>query len=149
MYLIALIVTLIIMMLAVFGSGLFYVFDSLSLIVVFGVSIALLLVTGLWRDFKRSVRIMFIKKNPYNLHELYRAKLSVTAFQALLLTSGLYGTVLGLIALLQGNQRPNIFLPSVSVSLITLFYSLTAIIILMPIRFKIKSLIIDLEHKND
>jgi len=136
------------MLITIFWGGIFYLFDIPSFIVVFGISIPLFGITGLWNDFRRAIKIAYSKENLYEIYELKKSLLAIKAFQVLLIFSGLYGTIIGFIGILQGDYRPNNFLPLISVSLITLFYSITAILLMIPISYRIKSLILDKEEES-
>lgn len=146
MYILAIIIILATMFISSGGTQLFVFLDLPSLIVVFTLSLSLLFVSGLWRDFRRALKISVSKDNFYNIHELKRAELSVRLTQRLLFASGAFASLLGLIAMFALLDDTASFLPAVSVALLTLFYSLIFILLLFPINYRIKAIILDKEN---
>ncbi|MCK8058421.1 MULTISPECIES: hypothetical protein [unclassified Fusibacter] len=148
MYIIVLILAIILIAVSLSIEGIFYILDFPSLIIVLGISVLLFLVTGLWNDFKRAVRLTLTKGNFYEVLELKRSLLALQALRIIVICTGVYGTVIGALGLAQSTYSPYDLLPSVAVVLISIFYSLSVILITLPMTFKIKGLLLNKENDN-
>lgn len=127
------------------GSSLFIFLDIPSILIIILLSFSLLHASGLFNDFRRALRIMTLKENTfYSLSELKRAELSVKSLKKLFLLSGIFATLLGVVAIFALYTDYTTILRSTSVAMLTTFYSLIIIILLTPIENKIKGCIIDL-----
>lgn len=123
--------------------------DPPSLLVVILIPLVLTVISGLGRDLLRAFKIIQSKENIYSLSELNRSKIAVDAFQAYVWMAGGFGTILGMVTLFSIIDDMDLFLPSVSVSLLTLLYSLIIVILVMPLKYKIKGVVASIDGDQD
>lgn len=147
MYLLALFLVLASLLTVFTGSIASYI-DPASLIFLIGISGVLLLASGLWQDFRRALRAAFSKQNIYTPLELKNSVLAVRLTLALLFFTGIFASLMGIVALLAMNEQEK-FLPYMSVALLTTLYSWVIILMLLPIQYKLKALIMDEEATHE
>lgn len=121
------------------------VIDFPSLIVILGITIPVLLLSGLFKDFIKSFRLLTLSENPFSKIELKKMQASIKLTIKLLGFSGILAAFVGIIASLNGFTDMAILFSNLAISLIAPLYSLLFIIILLPIEAKIKAILSTLE----
>lgn len=121
------------------------VIDFQSLIVILGITIPVLLLSGLFKDFIKSFRLLTLSENPFSKIELKKMQASIELTIKLLGFSGILAAFVGIIASLNGFTDMTILFSNLAISLIAPLYSLLFIIILLPIEAKIKAILSTLE----
>ena len=128
-----------------FSSTLNNFIDIPSIIVVLGFSIPIVMAAGLLSDFIKGFKLMREKVNPFSLLEVKRILLSVQLMIKMMLLSGVVGTMSALIVIFYKFTTIETLIYHMSVAIITLFYALILIILLLPIEAKAKAVIASLE----
>lgn len=150
MYLIALIFLIFaLVMTAVFGQPLesiFNVLDLPSLLIILMITIPMLLASGLFPDLKRAFKVITVKKADFTKLELQRALEAVRLTVRLIVFSGVFGSIVGLINILRYLSNPEALGPNMSVMLICTLYSIFAGFIFMPISSKIKVMLFSMDE---
>jgi len=123
--------------------------DPPSILIVILIPLALIVISGLWRDLKRAFKIILSKENIYTRSELKKSEVAIKAFQTYVCLSGIFGTLVGMVTVLSILDDMDKLLPSISVSMLTLFYSLFIVILLMPIKYRIQSLIVEVDGEDN
>lgn len=121
------------------------VIDFQSLIVILGITIPVLLLSGLFKDFVKSFRLLTLSENPFSKIELKKMQASIKLTIKLLGFSGILAAFVGVIASLNGFTDMAILFSNLAISLIAPLYSVLFIIILLPIEAKIKAILSTLE----
>ena len=121
------------------------VIDFQSLIVILGITIPVLLLSGLFKDFVKSFRLLTLSENPFSKIELKKMQASIKLTIKLLGFSGILAAFVGIIASLNGFTDMAILFSNLAISLIAPLYSVLFIIILLPIEAKIKAILSTLE----
>ena len=121
------------------------VIDFPSLIVILGITIPVLLLSGLFKDFVKSFRLLTLSENPFSKIELKKMQASIKLAIKLLGFSGVLAAFVGVIASLNGFTDMAILFSDLAISLIAPLYSVLFIIILLPIDAKIKAILSTLE----
>lgn len=121
------------------------VIDFPSLIVILGITIPVLLLSGLFKDFIKSFRLLTLSENPFSKIELKKMQASIKLTIKLLGFSGILAAFVGIIASLNGFTDMAILFSNLAISLIAPLYSVLFIIILLPIEAKIKAILSTLE----
>ena len=121
------------------------VIDFQSLIVILGITIPVLLLSGLFKDFIKSFRLLTLSENPFSKIELKKMQASIKLTIKLLGFSGILAAFVGIIASLNGFTDMAILFSNLAISLIAPLYSVLFIIILLPIEAKIKAILSTLE----
>ncbi len=145
MYIIALIILIFALVYSsVFGQPLesiYNVLDIPSLLIILMITIPMLLASGLFPDLGRAFKVITFKKADYTKLELKRALEAVRLTFKLVVFSGFFGSLVGLINILRYLSSPETIGPNVSVMLICTLYSVFAGFIFMPIAAKLKVMI--------
>lgn len=148
MYLIGLIIFIAIMAGTTIVSGTPAAFVDLpSIIVILAFCIPMLMASGLLPDLLRSFRIMGQKVNTWSLLELRKTDIALKLAVRLLLLSGILGSLIGIIGLASSLTNMSRLGPNVAVALLTLFYSLLLILMLMPIQARVKAIMITMSEE--
>lgn len=151
MYLISLAVILTIIFIVSIGSLPSFI-DPASLIFILLITLPLLASTGLLKDFRRGIKAAFLNKSIYTLQELKRSEMAIKLCMVLLIVSGIFATIIGGISMINhmGNELiPTKLFAGLSVASLTTVYSTFLILLLVPILYKVKVLIIDEEVNNE
>ena len=119
--------------------------DIPSIIVVLGFSVPIVMAAGLLSDFVKGFKLMAEKVNPFSVLEVKRILLSVQLMIKMMLLSGFVGTMSALIVIFSKFTTIETLFNHMSVAIITLFYALILIILLLPIEAKAKAVIASLE----
>jgi flagellar motor component MotA len=79
--------------------------------------------------------------------ELNRTEIALRLAIKLLLSSGLLGSIIGIITLLSNISNMNHLGQNLAVSFLTVLYSILIVFILLPVQAKIKSMIITMDKE--
>lgn len=115
--------------------------DMPSIIVILVLSFSMLLASGLLPDLVRGFKIMGRRENTYSSLELRKTDIAVGLSIKLLLLSGFVGFMIGLIGILAAVGDPALLGRNLAVAMVTLFYALLLIVILLPVRAKVRAII--------
>lgn len=139
MYLISTILFLVFLVFSVsFWSMASIYIDPPSLILIIAFTVPILCASGLQRDFLKSFKLMLRKENPFSEVELKRMLQSVKLVIKTLFFSGILGTLIGNMALLNSGT---FIAAHFSITMITCLYALIFIIMLMPLESRIKAIL--------
>lgn len=128
-----------------FASGVSVFIDLPSLIVVFGLSMPVIMASGLWGDLMKGFKLMQANINPYSLIELKRIVIALRLTMKMLIISGVIGTFVGGLAVLRELEDIALLVPSLSVALLTTFYAFLFVVFLLPIEAKVRAIMTTLE----
>lgn len=128
-----------------FTSSLVLFVDIPSLILIMGFTIPILMASGVLGDFVKSFKVMTNRENTASVFELKRMLLANALAMAMFLVSGILGTLIGGVSIMNYAEASVNLLPSVAISLITTLYGFVLMILLIPIRVKIKAILLSLE----
>lgn len=146
MYYIGLLIFIILLVvLFSFSSAVGNFIDIPSIIVVLGFSVPIVMASGLLGDFFKGFKLMREKVNHFSLLEVKRILLSVQLMIKLVLLSGILGTMSAFVSILSEFTTVETLLSHMSIAIITLFYALILIFVLLPIEAKAKAVIASLE----
>ncbi|MBM7685988.1 MotA/TolQ/ExbB proton channel family protein [Defluviitalea raffinosedens] len=115
--------------------------DFPSILIILAFSIPMLMASGLFADFIRAFKIMGKKINVWSRIELNRTEISLRLAIKLVLLSGSLGTIIGMIALLSNISDKAQIGRNLAVSILSIFYSILIIFLLLPLQAKVKSMI--------
>lgn len=119
--------------------------DFPSLVVILGLTMPVILASGLWKDLINGFKVMTVQVNPFTVIELKRILVAVRLTQKMLLLSGVLGTMAGTVGILSSITEPSQFGPFMAVAVLTLFYALLLIVVFMAIEARTKAMIAALE----
>ncbi len=128
-----------------FTSSLLLFVDIPSLILILGFTIPILMASGVLGDFVKSFKVMTVRENTASVFELKRMLLANALAMAMFILSGILGTLIGAVSIMNYAEAGVNLLPSVAISLITTLYGFVLMILLIPIRVKIKAILLSLE----
>jgi hypothetical protein len=149
MYLIGIIVFLVLTTLLMTISAPPMVFlDFPSLLVILGITVPILLASGLLPDLGKGFRLMTAKENPFSLFELKRIRQACHLSQRVLPLAGVLGTLVGLVGLLTHLDDPTKFGPAVAMSLLTFIYAAVMLFVILPIHAKTDTIIDTMEEAD-
>lgn len=143
MYFVALIVFLVIVVVIwmfSFAGSLAYLVDFPSLLCILLLSLPMLAVTGLMRDFFRSFSIAFSKECTADRREILRSLTAVKMASRLFLFSGGLSSLIGLIAMLHFLDDPATIGPHLAVVILSLLHACFLYILLQPLRTRLELL---------
>lgn len=144
MYFIALIVFFVIVSLicslSMIGNPL-YLVDFVSLLSILLLSLPMLAVAGLIRDFFRSFSIVFAKTCTADKREITRALTAVKMASRLFLFTGILTSLLGLVGMLSILDDPASIGPNMAVAILSLLYSMFISILLLPVKARLELLL--------
>ncbi len=149
MFIIAIIIVLGTMIVATGFGGLTAMLDVPSLVIPILMVAVIIGAAGLSKDFLRGLKSAVSKENIYTVKELKRTRLSLKLALWTLLLSGLGTTLIGWVALLSFISDPANLNSAFSVSMISFTYSIFMMILLLPVDFKIRCIILELEEKHE
>ena len=129
-------------------ESIYNVLDLPSLLIILIITIPMVLASGLFPDLKRAFKLITLKNVVYTKLELQRSLEAVRLTVKLVVFSGIFGSLIGLINILRYLSNPEYLGPNMSVMLICLLYSLFGGFIFMPIMAKIKVMLFSLEEKK-
>jgi len=153
MYLIALLVLIIVLIWsALIGQPLENVlnlYDIPSLMIIIFITLPMLLGSGLFGDFKRAFKVIMVKNATYTKLELQRSLEAVKLTIKLIMFSGIFGFLIGLISILSGvHDNLQVLGLNLSINLIIILYALFGCFILLPIQSKLKVLILSVSEEK-
>ncbi|MFZ5353693.1 MAG: MotA/TolQ/ExbB proton channel family protein [Bacillota bacterium] len=119
--------------------------DPLSIIISLSFSFTMLLASGLLPDFLRGLKLMGQKENTYTIIELKKTVEAVKLMIRLLIASGTLGALIGIVGILTKLADISMLGPNLAVALLTMFYSVLFILILLPVQAKASAIIHTLE----
>lgn len=147
MYLIGMLVFLVLTSLLMTISAPPLVFiDFPSLLVILGVTVPILLASGVLQDLGRGFRLMAVRENPFSLFELKRVRQACHLTLRVLPLAGVLGTLVGLVGLLTQLDDPTKIGPAIAMSLLTFLYAVVLLFVILPIRAKTNILIDTMEE---
>jgi len=153
MYLFALLILIIVIIYsAVIGQpfvSALNLFDIPSLMIITFITMPMLLASGLLGDLKRAFKVIMVKKVTYTKVELQRSLEAVKLTIKLIMFSGIFGFLIGLIQILKFvYSNLQALGPNLSVNLVIIFYALFGCFILLPIQSKLKVLILSTSEEK-
>lgn len=116
--------------------------DLPSITITLAFSIPMLMASGLLPDFIRGFKIMGQKNNTWSLFELKKTEIALQLMIKLLLFSGLFGSIIGIVSILSNFSGMSTIGPNLSLSILTFFYSVLIVFILLPVKAKVKAIIL-------
>lgn len=119
-----------------------------SILIIVLITATMLMASGLFNDFKRAFKVIMSRDNLFSKVEIEKSYLAIELTIKLIINSGLLGSLIGLIQLLGTLNNPSTIGPNVAVMLLTLFYGLFGTFIFMPIKARLKSMLISFEEKK-
>lgn len=149
MYIIAVVIFIAILVGTILiGAPITVFFDLPSLLIIVLITATMLMASGLFNDFKRAFKVIMSRDNQFSKVEIEKSYLAIELTIKLIINSGLLGSLIGLISMLRSIDNPSTIGPNVAVMLLTLFYGLFGTFIFMPIKARLKSLLISFEEKK-
>ncbi len=152
MYFLGLVVFIVFLICSTMLSGSIASFIDLpSIVITLAFSIPMLMASGLLPDFVRGFKIMGQKFNTWSLFELKKTEIAIQLMIKLLLFSGLFGCVIGIVSILSNLSDISKLGPNLAVTILTFLYSVLFVFILLPVKAKVKAIIItfDKECSNE
>ena len=147
MYLIGIIVFLALTsVLMTFSAPPLVFLDFPSLLVILGVTVPILLASGLLPDLGKGFRLMTAKENPFTLLELKRIRQACRLTQRTLPLAGVLGTLVGLVGMLTHLDDPTKIGPAVAMSVLTIVYAIILLFVILPIRARTDTIIDTMEE---
>jgi len=110
--------------------------DFPSLLIVVIIILSMLLFTGQLTDYSRAISIG-MGKTEYTMKELKSSSIAINLSIKICYLSGIIGTFIGIIQILRHLDDPSSVGPAISVSFLTVFYSLFINVIQYAIKAKI------------
>jgi flagellar motor component MotA len=116
--------------------------DIPSILIIILLTVPMLMAAGLGGDLIRAFKLMIRKNHPYTTSELQRAHHAVDYTIKLLWYAGFIGSFIGLVSMLRNLTDPTTIGPNAAVMILTVFYALFASFFFLPIRAKLKAMLI-------
>lgn len=120
--------------------------DLPSLLIIIGLTLPLIVASGLFNDFVRGFVIMTQQANKFTPIELKRSLEAVKLAIIGILLSGILGTLVGFVAICHNAINQDSLLTSLGIASLSSLYSLVLVMMLLPMLSRIKSLIYTLEQ---
>ncbi len=118
--------------------------DVASIAIVLGLTLSVLIASGLLRDLVKGFKLMSRRTNPFSTVELKciieAMRLGMCAF----MVSGVIGTMIGIIMTFASVDSADL-LPALGVSMITLLYGFVFSMLLLPIYYRAKAVFSSME----
>ncbi len=146
MYIIPFILLILSVILLSFGAGglsLLYFVDSLSIVILIVICIPVLAASGLLKDFLKAFQITSFNKKETSLVQLKRSVEGVSLAIKTNIYAGAFFTIVGFIQVMHLLTSPSEIGPNLSVAILTLLYAISANIILLSIKYRLKLMIIE------
>lgn len=121
--------------------GITYFMDFVSLLLILFVTLPMLALSGLGKDFIRAFRLVFTMDAPCSDMELERSLQGVSLFIRLLLLSGIFSFFCNLILILRMLDDPATLGPNLSVAILSVIYALFSVLFLLPIEARLKTML--------
>lgn len=123
--------------------------DMPSLIILFLLTVPILFVCGLWKDFLR-VFSMGNAKRHFTLGEMKRTQEALSLLQRQIICGTILIAIFSVIAIIYNITEPALLGPNLAVVCLSVFYGAIAEIILLPLSIYVKRRIIDyMEDETD
>lgn len=149
MYFVGLVIFIAFLVCSTFFSGALAPFIDLpSIILVLAFSIPMLMASGLLKDFMRGFRIMGQKVNTWSLFELKKTEIALKLMIKLLILSGLLGSMIGIVGIASNFTDIVKIGPNLAVASLTFLYSVLIVFILLPVKARVKAVIITMDMEN-
>lgn len=148
MYLVGILLFLFLcVMVVVFTGGaslasLIYFLDLPSFLLVILLAWPILLSSGLGKSFCTAFSYVFNRRKKGNREEICRSLLAVKAAGIAVLLSGIMVTMIGLIMVMRSLDDPASIGPKVMVCLISMVYAVFMAMILLPVYYRLKQLLL-------
>lgn len=123
-----------------FSGGVTFFLDFPSILLVLLLTGSMLMASGLWKDLIRAFRVIAKRQTQISIPDLHCSLEAVELTMKMLVFSGVFGSLIGSIALLS-QANPQNLRQNFSIVLLTTLYALFLMMILMPVRSYLKSLI--------
>ncbi len=142
MYLIGIFIFMVLLgVMGAFSAGAVAMIDFPSLVAVLGLTMPILMASGLMPDFINGFRLMGARENPFTAVELRRIEQANRLALRALLLSGLLGTGVGVVGLLsQAPEGPEL-MAGLSVALLTTLYAVALGFIILPVQARVRAVL--------
>lgn len=131
------------------GFGrMFNFFDFNSFLVLLLITFPILISSGLLKDFQNSFRLVIGKKKGGSLTEIKKAKEAVDLVGKTLLYVGAFIAMFSMVIILGNIDDPNALGPSIAITVLSLLYALAINLILLPLKSKLKMMLIEFMHEE-
>lgn len=142
MYYIALVIFILVLLgsMMLGGSPAMFI-DLPSLLMITLITLPMFMASGLSKDLGRAFQILIYQKKTYAKAELGRSLEAVTLIIKLLILSGIFGFLTGMISFARQLSDLSQIGPAFSVMLLTTYYALFSILIFLPVQARIKALL--------
>lgn len=142
MYLIGLVVFLVILMgISSFSGAPMAFVDFPSIIVILGISLPILLASGLTKDLLRGFKVMHQRENQFTAIELRRTLSALKMTRHTLILAGGLGTLIGTVGMLSQLSNPSQIGPNMAVALLTVVYAIILTGAIVPIQYRIEAIL--------
>lgn len=123
-------------------KNIIWLLDMPSLICILVLTVPVLLRNGLCKDFLRAFKLL---KKDYTCHlsELRRTLDVVELMQKQVLYAGIFSMLVSFLCMLHFISKPETLGPSISVTILTIFYAVILEMLLLPLQIEVKRRIID------
>lgn len=121
--------------------------DLPSIIIIMAISIPMLMASGLLTDFIRGFKVMGQKVNTWSLLELKKTEVALKLMTKLLLLSGSFGSLIGVVSIFSSLSDIRKIWPNLAVALLTLLYSVLLVFILLPVQARVKAIILTMDKE--
>lgn len=127
------------------GGGVAYFLDFPSLLVLIGMTLALIVAAGMWRDFVRAFKLLRMSEPSFSRRETEQALASVVFAMRSLPVVGLFGSLSGCVLILAQSDRIGKLPAAFSVALIILLYAILLVLVLMPVSARLRMRLQEME----
>lgn len=146
MYLISIAAVIIVsaFMIGITNGGIIYLIDLPSIIALLLVAIPMLIGSGLFKDFNNAFVLVMKPKKNVQLKEVKRAIEAVELVMKCLLYTGVFVALISIIVIMHDFTEMEYIGPNLAVAVLTMIYSLFINLILLPVKVKLKTMMIDM-----
>ena len=123
-----------------FALSWFIDFPTLLVMVIFVVPV--LMRGGMWKDFKRAFQLLK-KRYDCRLSELRRTKDVLEMIQKQIWYAGILTMMVSIMYIMVNISDPSLLGPNVAISILTLFYTVVLVMLLLPLQLEVKRRIIN------
>lgn len=124
-------------------SGLTKYLDFYGLLLLIIVSVPIILASGHLKELNNALRLGMKKHKETNVAEIKKAIEAVELTMSVILYSGIFISFVSAIIVLHQMDDPATLGPNISVALIVIIYALTMNLVLLPLKSKLKCMLID------
>ncbi len=141
MYFISIVIfTIVIFVIFTLVSNVSYYLNFTTLIFLISIFFPLMFSSGLLKDFKNAFTLTINKKKKPNTIELNNSYNAILLAIKLTVISGMILIVISAVAILANINNLSKMGPFISISILSLLYTLITIIIILPVQYKLKSM---------